>query len=108
MNKKMKFNANLVPLVLSGGKVSTWRLWDDKDLKVGDIVDFLESGTGKHFASGRLTKVIQKRLGELTEEDKSGHEKFSSDENMYKTYKDYYQREVGPMSIVKIIWFELI
>ena len=40
--KKLHFISKLIPLVLSGEKISTWRLWDDKSLSEGDVVDFLE------------------------------------------------------------------
>ena len=108
MNKKLHFAQNLVPLILSGKKISTWRLWDDKDLSTGDIIYFIESGTDKHFATGKLTKIIEKPLEELTEEDKKGHEMFESDEEMYKTYTMYYKRTVNKNTLVKIIWFELV
>jgi hypothetical protein len=108
MNKRMKFAQDLVPKVLDGTKVSTWRLWDDKDLTVGDVVDFIEFGTDRHFATARLTKVVEKVLGELTEEDKEGHERFSSDEEMYRTYEKYYHRTADKDTPVKLIWFELV
>ena len=31
MNKTFKFSAHLVPLILSGEKTCTWRLWDDEE-----------------------------------------------------------------------------
>lgn len=108
MNKRLKFAQDLVPLVLSKEKVSTWRLWDDKDLSEGDVVDFVEYGTDRHFATGKLTKVTEKLLGELTIEDKEGHERFESDEEMYRTYTKYYNRSADKDTPVKLIWFELI
>lgn len=39
-------------------------------------------------------KVIEKPLGTLTDEDKKGHESFRSDEEMFKTYEQYYCRKV--------------
>jgi len=32
--KKLKFEPNLVPKILSGEKTSIWRLFDDKDLNL--------------------------------------------------------------------------
>ena len=42
MNKKLRCAQDLVSLVLAGEKVSAWRLWDDNDLSVGDIVNFIQ------------------------------------------------------------------
>jgi hypothetical protein len=107
MNKTLKFATHLVPLILDGSKTSTWRLWDDKDLTEGDVVDFLESGTNRLVATGKLTKVYEKTLGTLTAEDKQGHEQFESDGDMYQHYKEYYNREVGADTPLKIIHYEL-
>jgi hypothetical protein len=105
--KTLKFRSYLVPLVLSGQKNATWRLFDDKDLQEGNEVELLEFVTNRHFADATITKITEKPLGELTEEDKQGHEGFSSDEEMYKTYETYYKQPVGPKTLVKIIWFNL-
>lgn len=106
--KQIKFSPELVVLIKNGSKTSTWRLFDDKDLKTGDVVEFVARPELTVFAQAKLTKVLEKKLGELTEEDKDGHEKFSSDEEMYKTYEGYYKQPVGPDSPVKLIWFEIV
>ncbi len=103
----MKFSPDLVPLVLSGEKTSTWRLFDDKDLKTGDTIDFIKRPELTKFAEAKLTSVVGKKLGELTEEDKKGHEKFASDTEMYKTYEGYYNKPVGPETPIKLIRFEI-
>ena len=108
MHKRLRFASDLVPLILSEAKVSTWRLWDDKELTEDDIVDFVSQDTNKCFAKAKLSKIIKKPLGELTEKDKVGHEKFVSNEEMYETYTKYYGRKVDENSIVKIIWFKII
>lgn len=105
--KSLKFRSYLVPLVLSGEKNATWRLFDDKDLQVGEEVELLEFVTIRQFASAKITDIVEKPLGEITEEDKAGHEGFASDEEMYKTYETYYKQPVGPETLVKIIRFEL-
>ena len=107
MHKTLKFVPELVPLVLNGEKNSTWRLWDDKSISVGDKVDLLNKADLTHFATATITKVLEKPLGELTEEDKKGHETFKSDEQMYQTYTKYYNRPVDSTTPVKLIWFEL-
>lgn len=108
MHKNLKFVPNLVDLILTGKKTSTWRLWDDKNLQVGDIVDFLEFGSLKHFATAKIDKVIERKLGELTLEEMSGHEVYQDKEEMYKKFSEYYQKPVDSGSLVKVIWFTLI
>ena len=105
MNKILKFAPHLVPLILSGKKTATWRLFDDKDLSEGDSVDFLEHGTHRHFATVLCTRVVEKPLNKLSVEDKRGHETYETDEEMYQMFSKYYDRPIGPDSIVKIIWY---
>lgn len=106
--KTLKFTPNLIPLVLSGEKTTTWRLWDDKDLQVGDKVSFLNSDTKEKFAVGKLTKVTEKQFKDLMEKDWSGHEKFKNYEEMYASYSKLYTREVTAETYLKIIHFKLI
>ncbi|MEX2012673.1 MAG: ASCH domain-containing protein [Patescibacteria group bacterium] len=105
--KSLKFRAYLMPKVLSGEKYSTWRLFDDKDIQEGNEVDLLEFVTNRYFGNATVTKVVEKPMGELTAEDKAGHEEFDSDEQMYEVYTTYYKQPVGPETFVKVIWFEL-
>lgn len=60
------------------------------------------------FATAKITSVVEKPIGQLTEEDKKGHETFESDEEMYATYTKYYGKPVGPDILVKVIRFDLI
>lgn len=106
--KTLKFVPDLVPLVLSGEKTTTWRLWDDKNLTVGERVSFLNSETGQEFAVVQLTKVYEKPFKDLTKEDWTGHEKFNSEAQMYQSYSLMYAREVSPSTLVKIIHYKLI
>jgi len=105
--KTLKFNSKLVPLILSGRKTSTWRLFDDKNLSEGDHITLKEFGLEDSFAKAIVSRVVVKRFDELTKDDKLGHESYTSDDDMYKTYSDYYNTSVGPKTAVKIIWFEL-
>jgi len=106
--KILKFREALSRLILKGEKYTTWRLFDDKDLSRGDVVAFLVWETNKEFAKAKLVEVRETRFGELTNEDWDGHEKFLSNEEMYKTYSKYYNHKVSKNSPVKIIKFELV
>lgn len=108
MNKTLKFQPHLVQQIRDGSKTITWRLFDDKDLQQGDLVDFYEKGHAQPFAHARITKLAVKTLGTLEDEDWIGHERFASEEEMYETYRRYYGPEVGSETEVKILWFDLL
>lgn len=106
--KKLKFRRNLSELIKNGSKNSTWRIFDDKDISEGDRFELITWESDESFAIGLVTKVVEKPLGQLTIEDKKGHEKFGSDQEMYETYSMYYKKDVGPDTNIKIIWFKLL
>lgn len=108
MVKKLKFAPELIPLILSEEKYSTWRLWDDKDLKTGDQLNLTNATTLEVFAKAEITRVTEKSFCDLTREDKQGHEKFKNNEEALTTYSKYYHRPVNSKTKVKIILFRLI
>ncbi|MFA6551874.1 MAG: ASCH domain-containing protein [Candidatus Paceibacterota bacterium] len=105
--KTLKFDSNLVPLVLSGEKNTTWRMFDDKNISTGDVLTFINKETGKEFAVATVTKVKEKELNKITDKDFDGHEKFESKEKMFEIYRKYYGNKVTQETIVKIIKFKL-
>lgn len=103
--KTLKFTPPLCEQILAGNKTSTWRLFDDKDLQAGDVVQMLNKETSTPFGTAILDTVFLRTLGTLTDSDWGGHERYNSDEEMYMTYRSYYGDKVGPDSEVKIISF---
>lgn len=106
--KTLKFDPLLVPLVLDGSKVSTWRLFDDKDLQVSDQLSLLNSADKQVFAQAEIVEVREKKLGEITQDDFEGHERFESSEKMMEAYRNYYGEGVTLETAVKIIRFKLV
>jgi len=106
--KKVGFIKDLHVIVLNGQKTITWRLWDDKNLQKDDVFICVDMVTRVPFAKAKIIKVWEKPMGKLLPEDKDGHKKFASDEEMYKTYSKYYNRPVDENTIVKIIKFSLV
>ena len=109
--KSLKLDHNLAQLVREGKKTTTWRVNDDKDLSVNDQVELIDKLDPKDrtswqiFGIATLDQVIQKRLGELDDSDRRGHEGYASDDEMYTVLRRYYGKDVGPDTPVKIISF---
>ena len=104
--KTLKFAPHLVEQILSGEKTSTWRLFDDKDLQEGNELIFINKETTEQFGTATITSLKIRTLGTLTVDDWIGHEKFSSDEKMYASYRKYYGDKVDENSEVKILTFD--
>jgi len=106
--KTVKFISVLADLIQKGEKTSTWRLFDDKDLQIGDKLVFQVKETGVDFANAEIVEVKEKRFGDITADDQIGHESFINQEEMLKTYKKYYGDRVTLDTVVKIIDFKII
>jgi len=108
IQKRLKFEANLVPLVLSGAKTTTWRIDDDKDLQAGDTLEFVHRDTRAKFATAEIVSVSVRTFGTLRPEDLEGHEKFEDTAEMLRTYSGYYGVEVTRDTEVKTVRFRLL
>jgi hypothetical protein len=106
--KTLKFKKELADLILAGKKTSTWRLFDDKDLQKGDEVEFVVAETGETFAHAVLGEIWEKKFGEMTAQDKDGHEDYENIDEMLKAFSEYYKRPVALETTVKIIKFNLV
>ncbi len=100
--KILKFEKELVPKILSKEKTTTWRLFDDKDLQIGDELVLVEKETGKEFAHAVITEI---RLSEIEKAAWQG--KYEKKEDMYDEFRKYYGLTVTPKSILKVVVFSL-
>lgn len=101
MNKSLKFAHAYVEAISKLDKVTTTRLDDDKNLAIGDLVDFIDSETNQKFMEGKVTGIQETSFEEMT--------KGAADtQGMYNQYKVYYSRDIKPDDTVKWIEFEVI
>lgn len=63
--KTLKFREKLSKLILKNEKTTTWRIFDDKDIKVGDTVQFLVWETKERFAIAKIVNVVEKKFQDL-------------------------------------------
>lgn len=109
--KTLKLEHELADMIRNGSKTSTWRIYDDKDIKVNDRVELIDkvdpkdSSTWHAFGEARIDMVIEKRLGEISKADFEGHEPFKSRDEMLETYQKYYGPQVDFETPIKMIHF---
>jgi len=112
--KTLKLNHDLAEMVRDGNKTSTWRLYDDKDLRVNDTVELIDKVDPQNPQSwtragvATIDMIVEKRLGEITQADLAlaGREIKSTDE-ILKKYQKYYGPHVTLETPVKMIHFTL-
>lgn len=112
--KTIKLDHVLADLVRKGEKTTTWRIYDDKDLHVNDELSLIDKVDPKNpetwvsFANAVIDTIIEKRLGDIKEQDYIGHEKFKSQDHMLQAYQHYYGPQVTLNTPVKIVHFSLL
>lgn len=106
--KTLKFKSHLVEQILDGSKTVTWRLFDDKDLKKGDIFRVINSDTGEDAGKALIEEVKVKPLGQVNGTDFNGHEKYKNQADMFEHYKKYYGDKMDLGTMVKMVKFKLL
>jgi len=101
--KTLKFTPDQIPSIVSGERKATWRLNDDKQLDVGDILEFINSQNGQTFGYATINEIIIKRLCDLNDNDKQGHENYNNEQEILNTFKKFYGNNVTIDSKVKVI-----
>ena len=104
--KTLKFKHDFVKEILEGRKTTTWRLFYDKDLQVGDEIELIDAKTGIAFKDAVIISIEEKKVKNITDEELKNHEYASRDE-MIKSHKNYYGDKVDLDTMVKIIKFKL-
>jgi ribonuclease HI len=112
--KTLKFNHADAQLIEAGGKNSTWRLYDDKDLSVDDVLKVIDKveqdkpDSWRVIGEARVEEVIEKKLGSVSPQDIRGHKEFTTKDQMLELYRSYYGMRVTLDTPVKIVYFAFI
>lgn len=101
--KTLKFTSDQIPLIINGSRKATWRLNDDKQLDVGDVIEFINSQDGQTFGYATVNEIIIKRICDLNENDKEGHENYKNEQEILDAFKKYYGPSVTVEDKVKVV-----
>lgn len=112
MKKTLKINHQAAELIRLGKKTSTWRMNDDKDLRVNDHISFIDKvipdveSSWVEFGDTVITSILEKRFGDLTAINFEGSENYSTNDEMIKAFQRYYGEKIDYNAPVKIIHFD--
>jgi ribonuclease HI len=111
--KTLKLDHTLAQMVKNGAKTATWRIYDDKDIRVNDEIELIDKvkpadpSTWQSIGTARVDVVLEKRLGEISPQDTEGHNDYPSREVMLSDFQKYYGPQVTFDTPVKVIHFTL-
>lgn len=110
--KLLKVSHKIAGLINNGQKNTTWRINDEKNVSVDDIIGLVDKVDPENrdswmvFGTGIVNTVLQKRLADIKPGDLGPGEDFSSKAEMLKTFKKYYGNDINDHTSVKIIGFD--
>lgn len=109
--KTLKLDKISADAVQNGALSNTWRLYDDKDLRVDDHVDLInkvdpgDPASWNTFLTVVVDMIIEKRLGDVTEPEMAGHFGQLPRDEVLTKLRTYYGRDVDWHTPVKMVYF---
>lgn len=88
----------------------TWRLFDDKDLSVNDVVQLInkakpdDSESWSVIGIAQITEITEKQIDELSTQELEA-EGFESKSALIDEFSFFYSRKITPETIVKMLHF---
>lgn len=110
--KTLKLNHAAAKRIASGKQRSTWRIYDDKNISVGDEIELIDKvdsirpDTWQAIGVASVDWVTEKRLKEVSDGDFGDDESSVSRDEMTSHYQGYYGETLTEHTPVKIIHFE--
>lgn len=111
IHKQLKFDHQLAMNILKGEKTSTFRFFDDKNIRVGDVVLVIDKVEQDNPASwvvigeALISQVLEKRLADVHGDDWAGHEPYQNTAEFIETHQRYYKQDINEQTPIKIIRF---
>ncbi len=111
--KQLKFEHQFAKAIKDGLKTATFRVNDDKDLRVGDIVELVDKVEGDKPTTWEIPGKLKIEnmqlipLSELTEDQLSQAESFDSIDEMVQTFRRFYGEHVSmstPILVLKFVY----
>jgi ribonuclease HI len=106
--KKLKFKPQLIPKILNREVSSTWRLFDDKDLQIGDYIEIIDSESQKSIGYAHIDQVTTKFIKDINSLDQKGYSQYENTAAIINEFRQYYGPEVDNETPMKIINFTLL
>ena len=110
--KFLKVSHKIAKLIYSGEKNNTWRINDEKNVSVDDVIGIVDKinpddlTSWKIIGTGKVSEVLQKRLSDIEQGDLGVGEDFESKDQMLRTFRKYYGGDISERTPVKIITFD--
>jgi ribonuclease HI len=112
--KQLKFNHNFAESIVDGTKTATFRVNDDKDIRVGDKIQLVDKVLGDHPTSWtipgelKVVSIDMVPLNKLTKNQMSNAESFENLDEMLQTFRRFYGEHVMMDTPIMVLNFEFL
>ncbi len=109
--KQLKFEHRFAEEIVAGKKTATFRVNDDKDIVVGDIVQVIDKVDRDHPTSWvvngelKITAVVRTPLSQLTSEHMLKAKSFNNIDDLVQTFKRFYGEHINKDTQIVILSF---
>jgi ribonuclease HI len=109
--KQLKFEHHFAESIIKGDKIATFRVNDDKDLRIGDKVQLVDKVDSNHpktwLIPGELiiNDIASVPLEELSKDQMSQAESFDSLDEMIQTFRRFYGEHVSLSTPILVLKF---
>ena len=109
--KQLKFQHQLALNILNGTKTTTFRFFDDKNIRVGDQIEVIDKVEQDNPVSWQVvgvivvTEVREKLAGDVHGDDWEGHELYENMQVFMDTARSYYKQPITDDTPIKIVRF---
>lgn len=109
--KQLKFQHQPALNILNGTKTTTFRFFDDKNIRVGDVIEIVDKVEQDNPASWmiigevQVNQVAEKRVCDVSGDDWIGHKTYIDTNAFINEYSQYYKQSITKETPLKIIRF---
>lgn len=109
--KQLKFEHNFAEAIKQGLKTATFRVNDDKDIRVGDRVELVDKVEGNHprtwniIGDLEIERIDNVPLKELSKDQLSRAESFDNLDEMLQTFRRFYGEHVSMDTPIVVLNF---
>lgn len=111
--KTLKLDHQFAQSVDKGEQSSMLRMFDEKDLRVNDVVviidkvDPADRNSWRAIGEAVINKIVEKRLGDVDSSDHKDYQLYDSPARIVEVFQGYYpDRVVSLGTPVKVLYFE--
>lgn len=112
--KQLKFEHTFAEAIRAGKKTATFRVNDDKDLRIGDVVQIVDKVEANHpktwliIGELKIEDIKHVPLEDLSRDQLAQAESFDSKDEMLQTFRRFYGEHINMSTPILVLNFSFV